>query len=173
MPPLGDARYWLVRLACSLHPPKHGTINKAWQNLILQPQRHNASATTYAHSLYPLRLTVEESRERNAKIGPELKIGEFIDGSLGEVGVTIGYKKVFPVIQSYEVGTPHPYWTFRAHAGHPLEGTQYVYAVVAAKPATATIQAAVEIIVELESDFGLFRFGIPKEVQQNLAFKIP
>lgn len=172
-PPLGDARYWLVRLACSLRKPADGVIAEAEQRLLLQPDRPAPAAEIYAHSLYPDRQTIEEPRERTVKIGPELKIATVVDGSLGEASVTVGYKKVFPVIQSYDAGTPYPYWRFHPHAAFPLEGTQFVYAVVAARPAAVSVQAAVEVVVTLETRFGPLRFGAPEAARKALAFKIP
>lgn len=172
-PPQGDAAYWLVRLVCSLRRPARERIVEAEQRVVLQPDRRADAAEVYAHSLYPDRQSVEETRERALKLSPELKIAGLVEGSVAEAAVTLEYKRVFPVIQSYDVGTPHPSWRFKPHAAHPLEGSQYVFAVIAARPADLVIQAAVEVAVTLETRFGPLRFGLPDNARDALAFKIP
>src|SRR5262245_1537760 len=133
--PLGDAKYWLVRLACTLRePPGAEAITEATQALFLRPQPNVAGEkSAYAHTLFPQRLGVEDKTDFTLSLGPELG---FADGSsikLGEVGATLEYRKVFPVIQGYGLGESAPYWTFRPHAKHPLVGSQCVYAVLVAR----------------------------------------
>lgn len=172
-PPWGDAAYWLVRLACTLRRPQRGHIVEAEQRVMLQPGRHADTAETYAHSLYPDRQSVEEPRKGALKLSPELKLAGLIEGSVAEAAVTLEYKRVFPVIQSYDVGTPYPSWRFKPHAAHPLEGSQFVFAVVAARPAALAIRAAVKVTVTLETRFGPLRFGLPDKARDALLFKIP
>ena len=174
VPPLGGASYWLVRLACTLRKPgRLKSIAEARQTLSLKPRnRSMADRATYAHSLYPDRLAAEDSSEFNVSLGPELKFGSGIGIKVGEVGTTIGYRKVYPVIQSYGVGESMPEWIFKPHAAHPLEGSQFVYAVVAAKPGAGGILAKVDLVVTAEVPFGFARFGLSEEAQEHTKFII-
>jgi len=61
-PPMGDAGYWLVRLACTLrNPPGLSRITEATLTLYLRPKNSSADKeSTYAFSLFPDRLGAEE-----------------------------------------------------------------------------------------------------------------
>ena len=118
------------------------------------------------------RLPAESKTDFTIGLGPTLKFGE-AEASLGSLGATIEYRKVFPVIQSYQVGTANPSWVFKPHATHPLEGDQFVYAVLAAKTGADGLRVSIDLRVSIESDFGPIRFAPPKTAQANLSFDVP
>ena len=174
-PPLGGADHWLVRLACTLRePPGMESISEARQMLYLRPQNSRAGQdAAYAHSLFPERLGVEDRGEFSVSLGPELTFAGGVGLKPGELGATIEYRKVFPVIQSYGAGEPFPYWIFRPHAAHPLEGSQFVYAVVAARAGADGVRAYVELVVTAQAQFGPVRYGTPEEARAHTRFTIP
>ena len=174
-PPLGDADYWLVRLACTLRNPSgRQTITEAEQRLYLRPRNNSAGETAaYAFSLFPDRLGVENKKEFSASLGPELTFVSGFGLKVGELGAKIEYRKVFPVIQSYGAGESTPYWVFKPHAAHPLEGSQSVYAVAVARANAGGIRASVELVVTVETQFGPIRFGTPEEANVHTGFTIP
>lgn len=174
MPPLGGASFWLVRLACTLRKPMSGSaIAGAQQGLYLRPRASAASDTAvYAFSLYPDRLGIEDSREFTVSLGPELTFASGAGFKVGELGAKIEYKKVFPAIQAYGVGEPAPYWIFKPHARYPLEGSQFVYAVLAARPGAGGIRGAVELVVEVQGLFGPLRYGLPDEARAHTTFSV-
>jgi len=172
-PPLGDADYWLVRLACTLRePPGRPRIVEATETLYLRPQEGNGGET-YAYRLFPERGSVETKIEFSVKLDPELKFEGGLEVKPGEIGATIEYRRVYPVIQSYDAGQDAPYWVFRSHAAHPLDGTQFVYAVVVTKPAASVARAFVSLTATVETRFARVRFGLPREAQARLDFTIP
>ena len=168
---MGGAEYWLVRLACTLRePPGLRSITEAHQVLSLRPQNSQiANSSTYAYSLFPERLAVEDKTEFSISLGPEVKFADGSEFKVGQLGAKIDYRKVFPVIQSYGVGESDPYWIFKRHPKHPLEGSQFVYAVVVAKAGVTRIQAGVDILVETS----VMRFGMPREARKDMTFTIP
>jgi hypothetical protein len=174
-PPLGDADYWLVRLACTLRNPSgRQTITEAEQRLYLRPRNSSAGqAAAYAFSLFPDRLGVEDRGEVSASLGPELKFADGSGFSVGQLGARIECRQVFPVIQGYGAGESTPYWVFKPHAAHPLEGSQYVYAVTVARANAGGIRASVELVVTVETQFGPVRFGAPEEANVHTRFTIP
>lgn len=173
-PPLGGADFWLVRLACSLRePPGRASIGEAEQALYLRPKNHRAGPeSAYAFSLYPDRLTAESKTDFTIGLGPALKFGG-AELELAELGAKIEYRKVFPVIQSYQAGTPTPYWLFKPHAAHPLAGNQFVYAVLAATGGAGGIRAAIALKVTIETDWGPLKLAPPEEARANLRFSLP
>lgn len=173
-PPLGGADFWLVRLACTIREPGGGgAITEATQTLYLRPKNSAADEKdTYAHSLFPERLGVDENTEINIGLLPDLKFAG-VEIKVGKLDAKITYRKVFPVIQSYDVGTPTPCWVFRPHLAHPLQGSQFVYAVVAAKTGAGGVRASVELAVTAETRFGPVRFGLPEEAKAHTSFTIP
>jgi len=173
VPPLSNAAFWLLRLACTLHPVgRFKEIVEAQQTLSLSPVKPNAQAdSTYAFSLFPERLTAEEQREMSLSLGPKLKFGK-IEAEGAQAGTKISYRKVFPVIQGYGAGEPTAYWIFKPHSAYPLEGCQFVYAVVAAQTGASGIRGAVELTVNVDTDFGIIRLGLPREARAALSFTI-
>ncbi|MCP4250816.1 MAG: hypothetical protein GY778_27575, partial [bacterium] len=117
------------------------------------------------------RASVETAAEFNIILGPSVKFGE-IEVGPGELGATISYRKVFPVIQSYGAGESSPYWIFKAHRTRPLAGSQFVYAVVVARDGVQ-VQAQVELIATAETRFGPLRLGLPDEARASTTFAIP
>ena len=171
--PLSDADFWRLRLACTLHPVgRFQTLVEAQQTLMLSPTQPGAVGnSTYAYSLFPERLTAEEQREMSLTLGPKLKIGK-MEAEGAQVGTKISYRKVFPVIQSYGAGESIAYWIFKPHSAYPLEGCQFVYAVVAAKAGAGGILATVELTVSVDTDFGIIRLGLPTTARAALNFSI-
>jgi hypothetical protein len=174
VPPLGDAGYWLVRLACTLREPS-GLLNitEAQQTLTLRPHnREEDPSVVYAYSLFPDRLAVENKGELSATLGPELKFGDAVQLKAGELGAKIEFKQVFPIIQSYGAGESTPYWIFRSHLSHPLDGTQFVYAVLVDRAGADGILADVALTVTAQTQFGSLRFGTPYEARKSTQFII-
>ncbi len=172
--PLGGAEFWLARFACTLRAPGGiERISEAQQSLYLRPKNSGADKdTAYAFNLFPDRLGAEDKAEWNVKLGPELK---FADGSglkAGELGAKFEFNKVFPVIQSYGAGEWNPYWIFRPHASRLIEGSQFVYAVLAAKAGAAGIRGTMTVTVTVETQFGPVRFGMSDEAQESTRFVI-
>lgn len=173
--PLGGASYWLIRLACTLFNPSGlQAIGEAQQSLTLRPQSRQApERAAYAFSLFPERLGAEDKAEFSVGLGPELTFGPDSSVKLGEIGAKIEYRKVYPVIQSYGAGGPEPHWVFKPHRTRPLDGDQFVYAVVVAEPAAQGIQAMVELRVVIETQFGPVRLAPPEESRGRRRFTIP
>jgi hypothetical protein len=177
-PPLTAATFWLVRLACTLREPPgllliRPHITEVEQSLYLRPKNRQAEPdSTYAYSLYPDRLTAESKTDFILSLGPALKFGE-AELKVGELGATIEYRKVYPVIQSFQAGTATPYWLFKPHAAHPLEGDQFVYAVLAAQNGADGIRVSLDLKVTIETEWGPLKLAPPETARANLSFTVP
>jgi hypothetical protein len=174
VPPRPATDYWLLRLACTLH---HTTgserIREAQQSLTLRAVPGDGPPdAVYAFSLFPERVTAEETRTVTVALGPELKFTPTTGISAGSIGTTLSYRSVFPVIQSYGAGEPDAYWVFQRHASHPLTGSQFVYAIIAAARTISTVRVAVGLVVTTEQTLGPIRFGLSREAQQHASFII-
>lgn len=172
--PLGNAKFWLARLACTLREPPAGMeISAATQTLYLRPQPRSAGdGCAYAHNLFPQRLGVEDKSNFTLTLGPELGFADGASVKLGELGATIEYRKVFPVIQAYGMGEAAPAWEFKPHAAYPLLGSQCVYAVLAARAPAAGLRVHVELTVTMQSAFGPLKYGTPQEARQYTEFEL-
>ena len=178
VPPMGyDTNYWLVRLACTLRKPSGlQSITEAQKTLYLHPQNSRAGdGTVYAYSLFPERLSIEDKVEFNISLGPQIKFADGSEVKAGELSAKIDYRKVFPVIQSYGAGESRPYWIFKPHAKHPLDGSQFVYAVVVAKGTAGGIRANVLLTVTVETDFGPINLDSQRnpKLVRDLRFRNP
>jgi len=173
-PPLGDAKYWLVRLACTLREPASGVeVTEARQSLYLRPEPHSAGEkSAYAHNVFPLRLGAEDKTSFSLSLGPELGFADGSSVKIGELGATIEYRKVFPVIQAYGAGEANPYWVFQPHASYPLLGSQFVYAVLAARAPAAGLRAHIEVTVTTQTAFGPVKYGTPGEAREHTEFSL-
>lgn len=174
-PPLGDAGFWLLRLACTLRQKKGAApLIQATQSLYLRPRNAGAPPDhVYAYSLHPERELAEAAAEFTVGLGPELKFVTGLELKLGELGAQLAYRKAFPVIQAYDVGTPSPYWEFRPHGTRPLTGSQFVYAVIAARAGSGGARATVDLTVTVRGPWGVFKFAPPEEAHEHLSFTIP
>ncbi|MCA9922375.1 MAG: hypothetical protein KC421_08380 [Anaerolineales bacterium] len=126
----------------------------------------------YAYSLFPDRLTVEDKGTFNVKLSPELSFAKVISFKPGELGVEIEHKQAFPVVQAYGAGEATAVWEFKNHPAHPLAGTQFVYAVIAALPGTEGGRGSLELVVTVQKEFGPVRYGIPQEEKRSTGFTI-
>ena len=173
-PPRGGADFWLARFACTLRDPDgRAHITTAAQTLYLRPRTAAAGAdSVYAYSLFPDRLTVEDKGSFNVKLNPELSFAKVISFKPGELGANIEYRQVFPVIQSYGAGEPAPWWEFNPHPAHPIEGTQFVYAVIAVMPGAEGGRGSIELVVTVQDRFGPIKYGVPQEEKANVRFAI-
>lgn len=173
-PPLGDAKYWLVRLACTLREPARGVeVTEARQSLYVRSEPHSAGEkSAYAHNLIPLRLGAEDKTSFSFSLGPELGFADGSSVKIGELGATIEYRKVFPVIQAYGIGEANPYWVFQPHATYPLMGSQFVYAVLVARAPATGLRAHLEVTVSTQSAFGFIRYGLPEEARPHTEFSL-
>jgi hypothetical protein len=116
---------------------------------------------------------VEGQAEWTVKLGPELKFASGVEVAAGELGATFTQRRAYPVVQAYDVGTPHPYWVYRPHAARPLDGSQFVYAVIAARAGSGGVRATVDLTVSVRSAWGLARFRPPEQAQAQLSFTLP
>jgi len=165
-PPADDRRYTLLRLACTLHPPgdPRTRYTEATLDAYLAP-RYGAGSVV-AHDLYPQRLSADEQAKFSVGLGPDLKFAKLLEAKLFEVGAEIEYHKAFPVIQSFGLGESHPYWRFAHHAANPLQGSQFVYAVLDAPGETEDVRLSISLVATLETRYGgLIRVGSPEEVR--------
>jgi hypothetical protein len=176
VPPVNDAHFWLLRLACTMKPPTSAEdVTEAQLALALQPVNGAAAATsTYAFLLHPDREVVDYQVPVTFNLsGTLVSPATGIHGG-GQVSAKVQFRKVFPVIQSFGVGSPNPYWIFKPHANRPLEGSQFVYAVVAAQPQAEGLLGSIDLTVTVENQKwgGLIRFGVPRDAREQLNFTI-
>ncbi|WP_420629083.1 hypothetical protein [Candidatus Leptofilum sp.] len=126
----------------------------------------------YAYSLFPNRLTVEDKGTFNVKLSPELSFAKVISFKPGELGVEIEHRQAFPIVQSYGAGQTTAVWEFKSHPAHPLDGDQFVYAIIAALPGSGGGRGSIEFVVTVQNEFGPLRYGIPQEEKRHTRFTL-
>lgn len=168
-PPAGDRRYTLVRLACTLHPPREERSRYTQATLQAYLRGMRGSGRVVAHDLYPQRRSAEEKGAFKFSLGPDLRFAEMVDLSLAEVGAEIEYRQVFPVIQGFGLGESGPYWQFSRHATHPLLGSQFVYALLATPADAGGLRLSVEMVATWETRFGPMRVGLPEAARAHAS----
>jgi hypothetical protein len=168
-PPAGDWRYLLVRLACTLHPPReeHSLYTEATLHAYLRAAR--GPGHVVAQDLYPQRRSAEQKGAFKFSLGSDLRFADAVDLSLMEVGAEIEYRQVFPVIQGFGLGESSPYWQFTRHATFPLLGCQYVYALLAAPAGAGGVRLSVEMVATWETRYGPLRVGLPEEARAHVS----
>jgi hypothetical protein len=168
-PPAAGRDYTLVRLALTLHPPAHprDAYAEATLQLYLRPARAGEGAVV-AHDLHPGRLTAQETHTRSVSLGPDLKFGG-VDVSLLEFGAEIEVAHVYPVVQAFGLGQSDPSWRFARHEAHPLLGSQGLYALLDAPAGAGGVRLSLELVVTMETRFGLRRLGLPGEARAHLS----
>ena len=168
-PPLGDRRYSLLRLACTLHPLDDSRAHYTETTLTAHLRSRDGIGHVLAHDLYPQRVTAETKGKTSLTLKPDFKFAQVIEFAPGEAGVEIEHHDVFPVIQAYGLGESQPYWKFDQHPAHPLIGCQSVYLVLAAPSDSGAVRLSVELIATVESRFGPLRVGLPQDARASLS----
>jgi hypothetical protein len=174
IPPLGDGHFWLVRVAITLQEPEgRSRISGAKLSLFIQSDPTVEHAEAYAFTLIPERVGADTKREWTAVLEPSLKAAEVADVKAGRVGVTMDFSQVYPVIQAFGVGTPYCGWTFQPHPKAPIAGSQFLYVVIAARPAAQRVRISLGFVAEIETKIGLIQLQPPQTSQGYLQFTIP
>lgn len=169
-PPTGDLRYTLVRLACTLHPPREerNYFSEVTLTAYLRPARGRGRVV--AHDLFPQRLAEGQKGSFAVGLGPDLRFSKPTDASMLQVGAEIEYHQVFPVIQGYGLGESRPYWQFARHSSHSLLGCQSVYILLAAPPSAGGVRLSVELDATWETRIsGILRVGLPEKAWANIS----
>lgn len=169
-PPAGDKRYTLVRLTCTLHPPREerSSYSEVTLTAYLRPVRGGGHVV--AHDLYPQRLSAEQKGTFTVGLGPDLRFSGLVDVSLLQVGAEIEYHQVFPVIQGYGLGESRPYWQFTGHSSHQLLGCQSVYILLATPVGAGGVRLSVELDATRKSRRSdILRVGLPEKAWANVS----
>lgn len=174
-PAMGLTGRWLVRLGCGLHgQAEKVSIGEAQLTLHLRPRNRLANDTAiYAFSLFPERMGVEERPESRVRLGPDLKFSMSEGAEAESKTAGIFFRKVYPVIQSFGTGETVPYWIFRPHGRHNLEGSQFVYAVLIASPRSEGIAGYSDLVVSVETPSGKVRYRTPRGIDEMTHFEMP
>lgn len=168
-PPAGDQRYTLVRLACTLHPPREERSHYVEATLRAYLRTARGSGRVVAHDLYPQQRSAEQTGAFKFSLRPDLRFADAVDLSLMEVGAEIDYRQVFPVIQGFGLGESGPYWQFARHTTHPLLGCQFVYALLATPADAGGVRMSVELVATWETRRGILKVRTPEDVRAHIS----
>ena len=166
--PVGDRRFYLLRLAFSLRPTGRAQVQRADFGLSLGAQ---GGLRPMVFDGYPREQTVEKNDAVTLKLGPELKLGE-VGGSVGSVETTIDFGRVIPVITTDGLQEPSFYWRYTAHAKYPLTGSRMMYAVAALPAGLPHALATLELSAEYADQLGPVRLSTPDTARQTLRWVV-
>jgi hypothetical protein len=123
------ASFRLLRFPFSLRPARGSSVNEV--RFTIQLDQTDALGPPRVHSIYPLRLTVDEERKTEVTFEPSLKLGSALDVRGGKIGrtVTVSQARATTVGFWSEFGAD---WILRASdkGGAAIEGTSEFLVVV-------------------------------------------
>jgi hypothetical protein len=167
-PPAGDRRYTLIRLSCTLYPPRHRRTHYQEAHLRVRLKSVDGNGRVVAHDLYPDKITTPAQGKYSIKLSPALKFVKAIDLSLGELGAEIAYERALPVAQSYGQGGNTPEWRFTHQPAHPLQGDISVY-LVSDAPADVDAWLELDLVATLSTTYGPLTVASPDPVTAHIA----
>ncbi len=168
LPPTPHTEYWLLRMGFTLHQEAQvSNVTEAQLTLYIHPPDANLdSACTY--NLFPTHLNTQTPQTMQIILRADLSF-------IGEAGfrrdqpyAQITYHQTFPIIRGQGIGRSTAYWIFKPQAATPLEGCQFVYAIVAKSAFADNIELSLELITTVNTLRGPIRFHLPSTVQAQI-----
>jgi hypothetical protein len=152
------------------------TGERYYESAVFQVTIDNPSVT--AADLFPKNVIMELKIERRVSITPQLKFSyKIVEASAGgEVGTSISYVSLLPVITSYGEGERQFYWEYKAHQEQSvLPGTKQAAVVLRVPHGLNRITATVEyaaVVVETMLG-GLYRKKDTKTGEYVVTWRLP
>lgn len=167
--PVGNRDYTLVRLSCTLYPPRQSSdrYQEVRLHAGMRPMTGRADITAYA--LFPERITSVREGKLSMKLTPQLKFVDAIDARLGEAGVEISYPYALPVMQAYGQGQSRVEWRFFHQTDHPLIGDLTTFLVADAPAGSNGFWLDLQLSATLQSRFGPIPLGTANIPSQRVG----
>jgi hypothetical protein len=140
--------FFVVRLACSFRPRKDRT-SISWARFAVHLQPDEAGNQPLAFDLYPRAVERERQVSRKVTLSPSLKFSE-VEASIGELGYTVDYPAVDPILSAAGFEETTPSWDFSRAPGLPVHGGKLLHAVVAAPSGLERLTLAVMLTADLD-----------------------
>ena len=139
--------FFIVRLACSFRPRTSG-VSIAWARFAVHLEPDPGGREPLAFDLYPRVVERERQVGRHVTLSPSLKFSE-IEASAGEVGYTVEYQALDPVLSAAGFEEPTPSWDFSATPHSPVHGGKLMHAVIAAPAGLERLALLVKVTADL------------------------
>ena len=170
--PVGNRDYTLVRLSCTLYPPKHKRDHYQEVKLFVSLKAIEGRGDVTAYSLFPGRITSTREGKFSVKLTPQLKFVDAIDAKLGETGVEIPYPYALPIVQAYGQGQKQVEWRFIHQSDHPLIGDLTTFLVVDTPADSNGFWLSSELQAVLETRIGFVSLGTSEVPPQKVVRSI-
>jgi hypothetical protein len=64
-------------------------------------------------------------------------------------------------------------WIFKPHPKYPLDGSQFVYAIIAVQPSSGGMRGFVRMTVTIKDKVGFITLGQTQECEAKTRFELP
>jgi hypothetical protein len=145
---LGEADFYLVRLACSFRPRKEQS-RVEWARFIVHLLPDGAARQLVAFDLHPLMVTQEVRRNVKVTLSPSLKFQE-IGTEIGRVEFGFEYPELQPLISAAGAGEEKPSWDYEEARGVALKGSKWMHLLVKAPKGMETIRAILDLAADVQ-----------------------
>lgn len=163
---LREADFYLLQLASSFRPQRHGHVMWARVDIYLQPT--SGEYPPLAFDLYPREIYDENSDDSKIAIDPSLSFAAFgakVEGKLGQILTTIHFRKLQPVVVAYGLLQPNCGWDYQRPHQKPLEGIQVGYLIVKKPRGAGAVRVIMDVRAQVSTPSGLFGMRVTEEDQ--------
>jgi len=144
---LGEADFYLVRLACSFRPRKEQS-RVEWARLTVHLLPDSTARQPIAFDLHPLMVTQEVRRNVKVTLSPSLKFQE-IGAEIGGVEFGFEYPELQPLISASGAGEEKPSWDYEEAKGAMVQGSKWMHLLAKAPKGMETVRAILDLVADV------------------------
>jgi len=145
---LGEADFYLVRLACSFRPRKEQS-RVAWARFIVRLLPDSAARQPIAFDLHPLMVTQEVRRNVKVTLSPSLKFQE-IGAEIGGIEFGFEYPELQPLISAAGAGEERPSWDYEEARGVAVQGSKWMHLLIKAPQGMEMVRAVLDLAADVQ-----------------------
>ena len=145
---LGEADFYLVRLACSFRPRKEQS-RVAWARFIVRLLPDSAARQPVAFDLHPLMVTQEVRRNVKVTLSPSLKFQE-IGAEIGGIEFGFEYPELQPLISAAGAGEERPSWDYEEARGVAVQGSKWMHLLIKAPQGMEMVRAVLDLAADVQ-----------------------
>lgn len=165
---LREADLFLLQMACSFRPSRHGRIEWARFGVYMR-SRNTAASKPITLDLHPMEVYDESRRDVHVSISPSLKFVETVEASLGEVAIQLQYSELLPVMTAAGAQESNFSWDMRETREHPLRGVRIFHALVKCPHGVRGVRTSFEVAADVVTPRGLLQAAVHDKNATHLS----
>lgn len=165
---LREADLFLLQMACSFRPSRHGRIEWARFGVYMRP-RNTTASNPITLDLHPLEIYDKLQRDVRVSVSPSLKFVESVEASLGEVAIQLQYTELLPVMTAVGAQESNFSWDMRETREYPLRGVRIFHALIKCPQDARGVRTSFEVAADVITPRGLLQAAVHDKDATHLS----